>query len=125
MENTFNNLKFTSDIPIFIQVNTFVKRKIVSGELVSGEELPSRRKLAVSLGINPNTVQKICKQLEEEKLIETVQGSKSYINATQSRIEELKKEIIEEEMKATLDKLKDTGVSFKDVIDIVTKLWED
>ncbi len=123
MDNSFENLKFTSDLPVFVQVINHIKRKIIAGELVTGQELPSRRKLAVQLSINPNTVQKIYKQLEDDGFIENSQGAKSVLCIDDAKINELKKEFVEDKMKKTLEILKQSGVSFQEVIAMTTKLW--
>ena len=73
----FSNLKFDDSGPIYIQVVRFFKKEILKENLKNGDEMPSRRVLAASLGLNLTTIQKIYKEMKEEKLIETIQNSKS------------------------------------------------
>lgn len=63
MSSTFNKRE-----PIYLQVIKDFKVKIVSGQLQPGQEVPSRRELATQLKINPNTVQRAYKEMEEERL---------------------------------------------------------
>ena len=67
----FQDLKFNEDSPIYLQVVRYFKRKILIGELQNGDELPSRRIMATTMGLNLTTIQKIYKQLEDERLIDT------------------------------------------------------
>ena len=73
----FQDLKFNEDSPIYLQVVRYFKRKILIGELQNGDELPSRRIMATTMGLNLTTIQKIYKQLEDERLIDTQPNSKS------------------------------------------------
>lgn len=58
-----------SDIPIFTQLVEQVKKGVAAGELKAGMPLPPIRKLANSLGINPNTVSKAYKLLERDHIL--------------------------------------------------------
>ena len=67
-------------VPIYRQVLDNFKRKIYAGELTQGERIPSIRDLAKQLGVNPNTVQKAYRELEEKGYFYTVQGQGSFIS---------------------------------------------
>ena len=56
-------MKFTVNDrePVYIQIIRNIKQKIVTGEIQKGERLPSRREMAVTINVNPNTVQKAYK----------------------------------------------------------------
>ena len=69
-----------SGIPIYIQLKNQIRQRIASGSLQPGDKLPTVRELAVKLTINPNTVAKVYKQLENEGLIETKRGVGTYIS---------------------------------------------
>ena len=56
-------------LPIYLQIIRHVKRAIAAGTVQAGDELPSRRVLSAQLGVNPNTVQKAYKLLEDEGII--------------------------------------------------------
>ena len=63
--------------PIYQQIILHIKRGAAAGTVVHGDELPSRRTLSALLGVNPNTVQKAYRLLEEEGLIQSHAGAKS------------------------------------------------
>ena len=64
-------LHISSDgAPIYQQIVDQVRFRIVSGQLRSGDELPTIRGLAESLRVNPNTVARAYRELERDELIE-------------------------------------------------------
>ena len=69
----------SSGVPIYVQIETQVKNAIAAGALKRGQALPSVRKLAADLGINPNTVARAYQELERNGVIATVQGGGTYV----------------------------------------------
>ena len=86
---SFENLVLDDNTPIYQQILDFVRRGIVAGTVSDGEELPSRRVLSALLGVNPNTVQRACRLLEEEGLVVSHTGAKSCISVDDVRRAEL------------------------------------
>ena len=69
----------SSGVPIYVQIETQVKNAISAGALKPGQALPSVRKLASELGINPNTVARAYLELERNGVIATVPGGGTYV----------------------------------------------
>ena len=69
----------SSGVPIYVQIETQVKNAIAAGALKRDQALPSVRKLAAELGINPNTVARAYQELERNGMIATVQGGGTYV----------------------------------------------
>ena len=65
-----------SGVPIYLQIEQQIKQAIASGLLRAGEELPSTRRTAAELRINPNTVARAYTELERQGVIRTVPGGK-------------------------------------------------
>ena len=61
--------------PIYQQIILYIKQGIAAGVIRNGDEMPSRRTLSALLGVNPNTVQKSYKLLEEEGIISSTPGA--------------------------------------------------
>src|SRR2546430_11258736 len=78
-------LDLHSGVPVYRQIIDQVQGGIASGALVAGDQLPTVRQLAVDLAINPNTVLRAYRELELGGLLETQQGTGTFI--TQKRIE--------------------------------------
>jgi len=69
----------SSGVPIYAQIQTQVKNAVAAGALRRDQPLPSVRKLAAELGINPNTVARAYQELEREGVISTVPGGGTYV----------------------------------------------
>lgn len=67
-------------VPFYRQIIDQIKFGIASGNLKLGEQLPTVRALAVELKVNLNTVSKAYKELEIQNILETQQGSGTFIS---------------------------------------------
>ncbi|HVN59254.1 MAG TPA: GntR family transcriptional regulator [Bacteroidales bacterium] len=66
-------------VPFYRQIIDQIKFGIASGNLKAGEQLPTVRALAVELKVNLNTVTKAYKELEIQNILETQQGTGTFI----------------------------------------------
>ena len=110
--------------PIYMQILLYIKRGIIAGIIKDGDELPSRRVLSATLGINPNTVQKAYKLLEEEGLIASRAGAKSYVVVTEMKWKEIRTELLEDDAKTAVNSLKLMGVSKEEAHALIEKYWD-
>ena len=95
-------LDYSSGVPIYRQIIDQIRFGIASGQLKLGEQLPTVRALAVELKVNLNTVSKAYKELEIKNILETQQGSGTFINKTDDMVPEKERE----------DKLKEICIQF-------------
>lgn len=72
-------LDLHSGVPVYRQIIDQVRGGIASGALTAGDQLPTVRQLAVDLAINPNTVVRAYRELELGGLLETHQGTGTFI----------------------------------------------
>ena len=122
---SFDDFKAEGKLPIYVQLLDYIKRGAAAGTVADGDELPSRRVLSARLGINPNTVQKAFALLEEEGLISSHAGAKSVMTLSPERVEELKAELLEDELKAMIRVLKQTGLERDEAAELIKRYWED
>lgn len=73
------NLDYKDSRALHEQIESGLRELMVSGILAADEQLPSVRELAVSLTVNPNTVQRAYKQLEAEGYIYSVKGKGNFV----------------------------------------------
>ena len=73
------HLDLHSGMPVYRQIIDQVRGALASGALVAGDQLPTVRQLAVDLAINPNTVVRAYRELELSGLLETHQGTGTFI----------------------------------------------
>jgi len=85
-------LDYSSGVPIYRQIIDQIRFGIVSGQLKLGEQLPTVRALAVELKVNLNTVAKSYKELEIKDILETQQGTGTFINKTDLVVQEKERE---------------------------------
>ena len=121
---SFESLSLNDLSPIYMQIIMHIKRGIASGNIKDGDELPSRRVLSSALGVNPNTVQKAYKLLEEEGLIESRLGAKSCMLLDEEKIRRISDELTESDIKAVVLSMKQMGISKEKAIDLISKYWE-
>ncbi|RAK08643.1 GntR family transcriptional regulator [Halanaerobium saccharolyticum] len=89
------DIDFNAAYPIYEQVIDEIKKEIVRGELNSGDKLPSQRKLARKIEVNPNTVQRAYREMEQRGLVETKRGRGTFIKDDDQVMVEIKKEMAE------------------------------
>ncbi|MCL1631323.1 GntR family transcriptional regulator [Sporolactobacillus sp. CPB3-1] len=70
---------FNPSVPIYQQLCERIKNKIIRGELKIGERLPSVRDLAIESEVNPNTVQRAYRELEESGIVEKKRGQGTFV----------------------------------------------
>jgi GntR family transcriptional regulator len=78
-------------VPFYRQIIDQIKFGIASGNLKAGEQLPTVRALAVELMVNLNTITKAYKELEIQNILETQQGTGTFINKTDIHLPESEK----------------------------------
>ena len=78
-------LDLQSGVPVYRQIIDQVRGGIASGALAVGDQLPTVRQLAVDLSINPNTVVRAYRELELGGLLETHQGTGTFISPQKMR----------------------------------------
>ncbi len=72
-------LDLHSGVPVYRQIIDRVTGGIAAGALAGGDQLPTVRQLAVDLAINPNTVIRAYRELEIRGVLETQQGTGTFI----------------------------------------------
>jgi GntR family transcriptional regulator len=72
-------LDLHSGVPVYRQLIDQVQAGIAAGVLTSGEQLPTVRQVAVDLAINPNTVSRAYREMEIRGLLDTEQGTGTFI----------------------------------------------
>lgn len=111
--------------PVYLQIIRYVKQGIVSGAIGPREEVPSRRALSALLGVNPNTIQKAYHILEEEGIIVSRSGAKSYTCVDGQMIERIRRELFLKDTGAWVRTMKQMGISKEEACELAGELWEE
>ena len=121
----FEGFVQTEGQPIYLQIMRYIKQGLASGIIADGEELPSRRALSAYLTVNPNTVQKAYRLLEEEGLVQSHAGAKSFVCATERQRAALRQELTETELRGMVRNMKGMGLTAKEAAALVEKLYAE
>ncbi len=122
---SFDDFLMEDGIPIYLQIILWLKRGIASGQIKDGDEVPSRRMLSARLGVNPNTVQKAYRILEEEGLLVSQSGAKSLMSLTEEKRTAVKEALLRSDVRTLVSALAQLGLSKNEVLELVEQYWED
>lgn len=107
--------------PIYAQLEKKIIKYINYGIYEKDAPLPSVRSLACELGINPNTVSKAYKNLEQNGVVYTVAGKGVFVSG-KSELDNIQK-IITDELKSTLKDVRNAGVDKDTMTDLINEIW--
>jgi GntR family transcriptional regulator len=107
-----------SGVPFYRQIIEQVKFAIAHGRLKPGEQLPTVRQLAVDLSLNPNTVIRAYRELEIENVLDTQQGSGTYVSQKRPEIDRLERQrMLDQILTDLLARASSYGFRVEDVLD--------
>lgn len=112
-------MDFKTELPIYLQVMTSIKRDIVTGTLSPGQKLPSVRELAVRYTINPNTAGRVYRELEGESVCFTRRGMGTFVTDNAERIREMKEEMAQELIHQFLEGMSRLGYTLEETITLI------
>ena len=121
---SFDAFRAQNGSPIYLQILRYIKRGIVTGDIVDGDALPSRRMLSAMLGVNPNTIQKAYRILEEDGLITSHAGAKSVIVLNEENRASVKRELLQDDIRQTAAVLRGMGLSLAEAVELLTVCWD-
>lgn len=105
--------------PVYLQIIRYFKEKIAIGELQPGEEVPSRRELAHRMKVNPNTVQRAYKEMEQQGLIYTERNHPSKITTDLKALGKVRDELIVEAVDTFVLSVRSINVPVEELLELV------
>jgi GntR family transcriptional regulator len=106
-----------SGVPFYRQIIEQVKFAMARGDLQPGAQLPTVRQLAVDLSINPNTVIRAYREMEIEGLLETHQGSGTFIGDRKPDVDAIERQrMLDQIITELLARASSYGLSFEEVL---------
>lgn len=107
-----------SGVPLYRQIIEQVKFAIARSRLGPGDQLPTVRQLAVDLSINPNTVIRAYRELEIEGVLETHQGSGTFVSTRKPDVDRLERQrMLDQILTDLLARASTYGLTLEDVLD--------
>ncbi len=117
-------MEFDNTIPIYVQVIQEIKREMIRGKLPPGEKMPSARDLALQYQINPNTANRIYKELEAEALVFTKRGLGTYVTEEPKVLIRIREEIAAKQLQEFISQMKAIGFSKEELLQCVAAEYD-
>ena len=119
---SFDDFKTEDGSPLYLQIVRHVKRGVVAGTIRDGDELPSRRMLSALLGVNPNTVQKAYRMLEEEGLVQSRAGAISCVALDAEAAARIRAELTEQEARRFAAAMQGMGLTLREAAALIEQM---
>ena len=118
-------MQFNTRAPVYLQVVDYFKKKMALGELKAGDEMPSRRELANDLKINPNTVQKAFKEMEDQQLITTERNRPSRVTTDDVILKHIRSEIVDDAVVVFVEAIQELDVSVDELVEKIKRQYKE
>ena len=118
------NINYKSQSPIYEQIIDQTVLFLMEGILEGGDQLPSVRELALSLGVNPNTVSKAYGELERRGYTENVVGKGTFIR----KLHQVEKDLqnhFKESLRSLLEEMRRMGLTNDYIQQLVTTVLKE
>ena len=117
-------LDYSDGKPIYEQIKDNFKQLIIDGVLKTDDRIPSVRELAISMSINPNTIQKAYKELELEGYVYSVRAKGVFVAALEKIALDKNTDKLYKNLEDAVKELYFLGESRQKLIDTVDKIYE-
>ena len=118
-------MEFVNDLPIYIQIMDMIKADIASAKIAKGDRLLSTRELAMELSVNPNTIQRVYRELEMEDVCYTKRGMGTFVTESDEMIKKMREDLAEKHITRFLGNMEKLDFSIGDIIVKLKKKEED
>lgn len=116
----------SSGKPIYEQITSQIKQKIMQGELKEGDALPSMRLLAKDLHISVITTKRAYEDLERDGFITTVVGKGSFVASTDSEfLREEQLRMAEAHLTQAVRAARLGGIDIEELVEVLRMLYEE
>ncbi len=109
------NIDYQSRIPIYEQIVLEIEKLVALGILTPGEQIPAIRELALTIGVNPNTIKKAYDMLETRGVIISKSTKGTFIVDNIAKVKEAKVDAILAEIEDKIKELENIGLDKKEI----------
>lgn len=110
--------------PIYEQIVEKFQALILSGALPPESQLPSVRRLAMDLSINPNTIQRAYAQLEQEGFVYPVKGRGNFVSSDLEPASR-KREMLFRELEGLIEKGRTYGITLEEFLRFIEEHYKE
>ena len=116
--------KFLDGIPIYIQIASELKNRIIGGQLKPGDKLPSVREIAEEFSVNPNTAQRVFIELDKDGITYIERGVGTFVKEDGNMVEQLLQQEAGKIRSRFIEEAKKLGLTLEEIILDLTTHWE-
>lgn len=113
------SFNFNNETPIYLQIIEHLKKLIISRQLLPNQRIMPVREMSLEYGVNPNTVQKALKELEDLGLIYTESTNGKYVTNDENIINKIKDETINKMIGDFFYSMEQIGIDKNQTIDYI------
>lgn len=117
--------KFNNSMPIYMQIVEQIKLMIIKEELKPGDKIPTVRELAITAGVNPNTMQKALSELEREGVLYSNRTAGRFVSENKDVCGGMQNQAIKNQVSGFVNAMRSMGVSNEQIINEVKKYFEE
>lgn len=114
-------LEFDPSKPIYQQIIDEFKRAVARGDLSPGDRIPAQRELAQMAGVNPNTVQRAYREMEQLGIVETLRGQGTFIRRDLTALASIREEMAELAVDNFVEEMRGLGFGDWDILGIAAR----
>ena len=118
-------MEYKKNLPIYLQIVDQYVTEIVNGSLKPGDRLGSIREVSLEKNVNPNTIQRAFRTMEQRGMIETRRGIGSFVIEDENEIKKIKSERLDQELDRFVERMKELGFSREDLVGLLVKGGEN
>lgn len=115
--------KFTNDRSIYLQLVDAFKNAVIAGHWKVDQKIPSVRDLAMTFGVNPNTVQRALAILEDEGLLRSERTTGRFVNDNQKQIDDIRQNEVLQKTVDYIANLKYMGCTKAECLKTIEQNW--
>ena len=117
----------TSPLPVYVQLAEQIRLLVRRGALNAGDPLPTVRELAVSLGINANTVTRVYRDLQQEGVLRLERGLGTFVQLQQREptLVDCDYQRIVKRTRELVELCRDSGLTARELAQLVDGVWKE
>lgn len=108
-----------SSQPIYQQIIDNYKKQLVRGELREGDKIPSQREYAEKIRVNPNTVQRAYREMENLHMVETIRGQGTFIIIGEDLKQEIKQDMARNILNYFIQEMRSLGFTNEQMVEML------
>ena len=119
------NLNYGDRRPLYMQITEKFRELILTGVMKEGEKFPSVRELAANLAINPNTIQKAYKELENAGFLLSVPAKGSFVAPVKRAADPAKIEELRQKLRSLVREMRFAGAEREFVLSEIEEMYKE